>query len=137
MRSVLTDLTEWARSSDRDALPTILAMAREAEDLRRTAYALVDATTADPAATGASGAMTADGEPAEHVVARRLELRGRQLALLQRVAALNVAVGGGAAVTMGTTAERWLREAAFHMVQGQTAALRRALVNGLGTSASV
>ena len=54
-----------------------------------------------------------------------LEFRGRALVDVVRVATAAVAIAGGGAMTRSHPAQRWVREAAFYLVQQQTRPIRQ------------
>jgi alkylation response protein AidB-like acyl-CoA dehydrogenase len=109
LRALLDALARQAGERD---LPEAAAFADRAGEraaaLREAAYRLVD-----------------DVDPAERT-AERLDLRVAALGLLGRVAHAYVAACGGAAMSRRHRAQRWAREAMFHLVQAQTAAVRAA-----------
>ncbi len=67
-----------------------------------------------------------DEVPADEQVGERLRLRAESLQLLVATSGALVAAGAGAAMSLGHPAQRWAREALFHLVQAQTAAVREA-----------
>jgi len=85
-----------------------LRAAERGAALRQRAYRLVDEV------------------PAEEQVEQRLRLRAQTLHLLLTSSAALVAAGAGAAVSLGSPAQRYAREALFLLVQAQTAPVRAA-----------
>ena len=85
----------------------------ELDDLRGEAYRLLDE------------------EPADEQIERRLALRAASQELLVRATTGLVTARAGAAVRLSDPAQRWHREAMFHLVQAQTAAGRTATLTRL------
>ncbi|MDX6246541.1 MAG: hypothetical protein QOE76_4264, partial [Frankiales bacterium] len=83
----------------------------EAAGLRTAAYALID-----------------DVPPGERM-ADRLALRAAVLELLTAATAGLVAAGAGGSMSLGHPAQRWAREALFHLIQAQTPAVRAATLD--------
>ena len=92
------------------ALGLALALAEECQALRREAYALIDSTTG----------TTPD------LISQHRRLRAQALELAMRSAQAAVIAHAGAAMATGSPTERRLREAAFLLVQAQTADSRQA-----------
>jgi alkylation response protein AidB-like acyl-CoA dehydrogenase len=64
--------------------------------------------------------------PARECTAERTALRGELAALTVRAAHALIAARSGSALRADSPEQRWAREAAFHLVQAQTAAVRAA-----------
>ena len=64
--------------------------------------------------------------PAGERTAERTALRGELAALTVRAAHALIAARSGSALLADSPEQRWAREAAFHLVQAQTAAVRAA-----------
>ena len=64
--------------------------------------------------------------PAGERTAERTTLRGELAALTVRAAHALIAARSGSALLADSPEQRWAREAAFHLVQAQTAAVRAA-----------
>ena len=75
----------------------------------------------------------ADLPPTADDVGERLSLSARLLRLGVEITSTLVASLGGSAMTMSDPAQRWAREATFHLVFAQTSGLRAAV---LATAAS-
>lgn len=86
-------------------------LAAEASDVRAEAYALVDDV------------------PAGERVGDRLALRAAALDLLTTATTGLVAAGAGASMSLDHPAQRWAREALFHLIQAQTSAVRAATLS--------
>ena len=71
-----------------------------------------------------------DVPPGERV-GERTALRGELAALTVRAAHALVAARSGSGLLAGSPEQRWAREAAFHMVQAQTAPVRAAQLTAL------
>lgn len=113
-RAAVADLHRVGEQRGDDvALSLAASLARECREVRAEAYDLADAAAADHA-TG------------EATAGRRLELRAHALELGLRATAAHVALLAGRAMMTGGVAERRYREAAFLLVQAQTATTRRA-----------
>lgn len=67
-----------------------------------------------------------DEVPAGERVDERLALRVELLELTDRAASALVVAGSGMSMSLSNPAQRWAREALFHLVQAQTAPVRRA-----------
>lgn len=117
LRRVLVEMERLGRERDRpQATRLALALAENAVPLRQRAYAL-------------------RAEPAGRHVAERTALRGRLAELTVRAACALVAARSGAAMLSTSPEQRWAREAAFHLVQAQTAAVRDAQLRAFGETA--
>jgi alkylation response protein AidB-like acyl-CoA dehydrogenase len=109
LRAVLTRLR--AEAERRDEAPMFALAERlgaEAAGLRTAAYALIDDV------------------PAGERMADRLALRASALELVTVATAGLVAAGAGASMSLRHPAQRWAREALFHLIQAQTPAVRAA-----------
>lgn len=105
-RAVLAELAATAERRDDDQQREVATLlADQCRAIRARAYGLLG----DPGARS-----------------ERLDLRARSLDLAVRATTALVAARGGAAMDVGTPAERWVREAQFLLVQAQTAATRSA-----------
>jgi alkylation response protein AidB-like acyl-CoA dehydrogenase len=69
--------------------------------------------------------------PPDECVDERTALRGELTALTVRAAHALVAARSGSGLLAGSPEQRWAREAAFHMVQAQTAPVRAAQLTAL------
>lgn len=106
LRRLVAETDRTGRERDRPAVvDAAVALAAVADPLRECAYAL-----------------RANGGPAEE----RIALRGRIAELTVRAANTLVAARGGSAMLRPSPEQRWCREAAFHLVQAQTDAVRAA-----------
>ncbi len=115
LRRVLTALAELGVTRDRpEALDTAEVLAERAVPLRSEAYALLT------------------GVPLFERVAERTALRGEVTELLVRAAGALVAARSGSALLLGRPEQRWVREAAFHLIQAQTAGVRAAQLAAFG-----
>ena len=113
LRRVLTELEALGHQRDRaEALDTALELAHRAVPLRAETYTLLD-------------------EPPREHLARRTELRGRLAELTVRAATALIAARSGSAMLLSSPEQRWAREAAFHLVQAQTAEVRAAQLTAL------
>ena len=110
-------LTRLQAEGERRDEPTTVALAArlrsDAEQVRAEAYALVD----DVAPGGRS--------------TERLALRAAALDLLTTATTGLVAAGAGASMSLDHPAQRWAREALFHLIQAQTPAVRAATLERL------
>jgi hypothetical protein len=97
-----------------DAHDTAAALRARLDELRGRAYALADHLV-----------------PHEHV-AERLALRARSYDLTRAATTAAVVAGGGRAMSLDGTAQRLARKGRFLLIQGQTAAVRRAHLAALG-----
>ncbi len=97
-----------ARRDDGTAAALAQQLAQEGSRLRAVAYALVDEL------------------PAEEGIEQRLAVRAASLELVVRTATALVAATGGSAMALSAAPQRLAREAVFHLVQAQTAAVREA-----------
>jgi hypothetical protein len=109
LRRVLVELeqTGYARGGT-DAVAAAEALAAEAVPLRRHVYELLDDV------------------PAAERVDERQELRAAVGDLTVRATAALVAAQAGRAVLRTSPAQRWAREALFHLIQAQTVPVRAA-----------
>ncbi len=96
------------RREDPDAADLAARLGEELDDLRRTAYALVDHV------------------PAPDQLDDRLELRAASLELAVRAATGLVAATGGSAMALDAAPQRLARQALFLLVQAQTRPVRSA-----------
>ncbi|MDQ3885693.1 MAG: acyl-CoA/acyl-ACP dehydrogenase [Actinomycetota bacterium] len=113
LRRVLTELEALGHQRDSaEIVDTALALAHRVVPLRAETYALLD----EP--------------PGEHIT-RRTELRGKLAELTVRAAAALIAARSGSAMLLSSPEQRWAREAAFHLVQAQTAEVRAAQLTAL------
>jgi alkylation response protein AidB-like acyl-CoA dehydrogenase len=109
LRRVLVAMAELGTARDRpEAVETALAIAPRAAALRAEAYALL-----------------ADVPVAERVP-ERTALRAEITELTVRAAHAAIAARSGSAMLTGSPEQRWAREAAFHLIQAQTAGVRAA-----------
>jgi len=114
LRRVLVELHELGVRRDRpDAVDTALTLTEHAATCRAEAYALLF------------------GVPTLERVAERAALRGQVGALLVRAANALVAARSGSALLATSPEQRWVREAAFHLIQAQTAGVRAAQLAAL------
>jgi alkylation response protein AidB-like acyl-CoA dehydrogenase len=116
LRAALTRLR--AEAERRQEAPMFALAARlgsEGAELRRAAYALIDEV------------------PAGERMADRLALRAAALELLTVATAGLVAAGAGASMSLQHPAQRWAREALFHLIQAQTPAVRAATLERFAT----
>lgn len=110
-RECVRRLAETAsRRDDGTAAALAQALGQEGERLRRVAWTLAD-----------------DVPPAEHLE-DRLAVRASALELGLRTATALVAATGGSALALDAAPQRLVREAVFHLVQAQTAAVREAVL---------
>ncbi|MDQ6875083.1 MAG: acyl-CoA/acyl-ACP dehydrogenase [Actinomycetota bacterium] len=109
LRAVVAELVRTAeRRGSAEAADLAAALDAEGGSLRAEAYRLIDEV------------------PAGEAVDRRLALRATACELTVRAAAALIAAQAGAAMLLSSPAQRWAREALFHQVQAQTAAVRAA-----------
>jgi hypothetical protein len=107
LRRVLTALAELGAARGRpEAVDAALALAPRAAGLRREAYALLTDV------------------PMTERVPERAALRAEVTALTVHVAHALIAARSGSALLLGSPEQRWAREAAFHLIQAQTAGVR-------------
>ncbi len=107
--SVVVRLEEAAdRRDEPEARRVAAGLAEQAAGVRTAAYRLLDEV------------------PADEAIDERLALRARALELGVRAATALVAASGGAGMSLSSPAQRQAREALFHLVQAQTAPVRRA-----------
>ncbi len=76
-----------------------------------------------------------DEPPTLDDVAERLSLTARLLLLAVEITSTLVVSLGGSALALSQPAQRWAREATFHLVFAQTADLRQAVLAATGSSA--
>ena len=113
LRRVLTELEALGHQRDSaETVDTALALTHRAVPLRAETYALLD-------------------EPPREHIARRTELRGKLAELTVRAVAALIAARSGSAMLLSSPEQRWAREAAFHLVQAQTAEVRAAQLSAL------
>ena len=119
LRAVVDDLHRLgsARSQPR-ATEAAETLAHQTRQLRARAYSLIDSF------------------PDDEAIEERLQLRSGSLQLALRATAARIAAEGGFAMTMRSPAQRWAREAMFHLVQAQTQPLREALLAGFAKAAA-
>ena len=111
-RAVVGALHDTARRRSDAAAEALAAdLAEELSDVRARAYALVDDVAPDEG------------------VDERLALRAHVHELNHRACAALVTARAGGAMRLSDDAQRWSREAMFHLVQAQTAATRAALLD--------
>ncbi len=109
LRRVLVALADLGTARDRpEAVDAALALAPRAAYLRAEAYAL------------------AGGVPPAERVPERTALRAEVTELAVRAAHALIAARSGSAMLLGSPEQRWAREAAFHLIQAQTAGVRAA-----------
>lgn len=115
LRRVVTALGELGVERDRpEAVELAVGLAPRVDALRGEVYALLAEV------------------PLTERVPERTALRAEVTALLVRVAHALVAARSGSALLRGSPEQRWAREAAFHLVQAQSADVRRAQLAALG-----
>ena len=115
LRRVLVALAELGTARDRpEAVDAALALAPRAAHLRSEAYALVG------------------GVPPAERVRERTALRAEVTELTVRAAHALIAARSGSAMLLGSPEQRWAREAAFHLIQAQTAGVRVAQLAAFG-----
>ena len=109
LRRVLVELERCGLERDRpEALDAAHTLGERAAALRAVAYTLLHDVAAGDR------------------IRERTLLRGELAELTVRSANALVAARSGSAVLLGSPEQRWAREAMFHLVQGQTAAIRAA-----------
>lgn len=109
LRRVLVALAELGTARDRpEAVDTALALAPRAVHLRSEAYALISDVRA--------------GERVQERTAVRAEIAE----LTVRATHALIAARSGSAMLTSSPEQRWAREAAFHLIQGQSAGVRAA-----------
>ncbi|MCY7340340.1 MAG: acyl-CoA/acyl-ACP dehydrogenase [Pseudonocardia sp.] len=109
LRRVLVALAELGAARDRpQAVDLALDLARQAADRRAEAYALLTSV------------------PLFERVPERTMLRAEATELTVRAANALIAARSGSALLLGRPEQRWAREAAFHLIQAQTAGVRAA-----------
>jgi alkylation response protein AidB-like acyl-CoA dehydrogenase len=117
LRRMLGALAELGATRDRpQALELAHALAERAAYCRSEAYALLT------------------GVPLFERVAERAALRGEVAELAVRTAHALIVARAGSALLLGSPEQRWAREAAFHLVQAQTDAVRAAQLAAFGRS---
>jgi alkylation response protein AidB-like acyl-CoA dehydrogenase len=117
LRRILRELHALGSRRDRpEAVDAALTMAARAADRRSEAYALLT------------------GVPMMERVAERAALRAEVGQLTVRAANALVAARSGSSLLLTSPEQRWLREAAFHLVQAQTARVRAAQLAALASS---
>ena len=115
--AVLTRMeSEGARRGEPSTLSLAARLGAEAVGVRAAAYALIDDV------------------PAGERMAERLALRAAALRLVTTATAGLVAAGAGGSMSLTHPAQRWAREALFHLIQAQTPAVRAATLDQLGRS---
>jgi alkylation response protein AidB-like acyl-CoA dehydrogenase len=119
LRAAVDDLlllgTERAQPAAVDAAH---AFAEQVRVQRARAYGFIDEVDPDEALEG------------------RLMVRAAALVLLLQVTSARVVAEGGAAMLLRSPAQRWAREALFHLVQAQTQPLREAVLGDLARDAT-
>ncbi len=114
LRRVVVALAALGEERERpEAVEAALTLAGRAAALRADGYAL-----------------STEVAPAERQ-AERVTLRAEVAALTVRAAQALVAARSGGALLAGSPEQRWAREATFHLVQAQTAAVRAAQLAAL------
>lgn len=110
VRRVLGALAELGEARDRpEAVDAARSLAERAAPLRDETYALM-------------------AQPVFERIPERITLRAEVTELAVRAANALVAARSGSALLTGRPEQRWMREAAFHLVQAQTAGVRVAQV---------
>lgn len=92
---------------------------------------LAERLAEDSSAVRAQAYALVDDVPADERVADRLALRATALDLLTTATTGLVAAGAGASMSLDHPAQRWAREALFHLIQAQTPAVRAATLGRL------
>ncbi len=109
LRRTLVALAELGSARERpEAVELAMTLAERAADRRAEVYALRDEV------------------PMYERVPERTALRGEVTELAVRAANALVAARSGSALLLTSPEQRWAREAAFHLIQAQTPAVRRA-----------
>ncbi len=117
LRCVLVALAELGTARDRpDAVDAALALAPLAARLRAEAYALIRDV------------------PLFERVPERTALRAEVTELTVRATHALIAARSGSAMLLGSPEQRWAREAAFHLIQAQTAGVRAAQLSAFTRS---
>jgi alkylation response protein AidB-like acyl-CoA dehydrogenase len=114
LRAVVARLkTEGERRGETGTTDLAHLLDQRASAVRAQAYSLVDDV------------------PADERVDERLALRAEALDLLTTATTGLVAAGAGASMSLDHPAQRWAREALFHLIQAQTPAVRAATLSRL------
>jgi len=114
LRRIVVAVAELGDERERpDAVHAAFHLGGRAAALREQAYAL------------------RFGTPADERLAERTTLRGELAALTVQAAHALIAARSGSALLADSDEQRWAREAAFHLVQAQTAAVRAAQLTAL------
>jgi alkylation response protein AidB-like acyl-CoA dehydrogenase len=109
LRRTLVALAELGETRDRpEAVELALALAERAAHVREEAYTLLT------------------GVPLHERVPERTALRAEVAELAVRTANALIAARSGSALLLSSPEQRWAREAAFHLIQAQTAGVRTA-----------
>jgi hypothetical protein len=109
LRRMLVALAELGATRDRpEAVEAAHALAERADGVRAEVYALLTEV------------------PLFERVAERRALRAAVTELTVRTAGALVAARSGSALLLTSPEQRWAREAAFHLIQAQTAGVRSA-----------
>jgi alkylation response protein AidB-like acyl-CoA dehydrogenase len=107
--------------------PVLARMRWEGERRHEPATAaLAERMGNDAAALRAAAYRLIDDVPAGEAMADRLAIRAEALELVTAATAALVAAGAGASMALTHPAQRWAREALFHLIQAQTAPVRAA-----------
>jgi hypothetical protein len=115
LRRMLTALAELGAAKDRpEAVDLAMSLAQRAADRRAEAYALLT------------------GLPLFERVPERTALRAEVTELGVRTANALIAARSGSALLLDSPEQRWAREAAFHLIQAQTAGVRVAQLAAFG-----
>jgi len=115
LRRVLVELERTGARRDRpEAVRLAGALARRAAPLRERAYRLLARV------------------PPARRLAERVALRAALAELCVRAAHALIAARAGAAMLLANPEQRWAREAAFHLIQAQTDAVRAAQLAAFG-----
>ena len=109
-------------------LRAVVAELERTADRRGSAEAaeLADALDGEGGALRAAAYRLIDDVPAAERIDERLRIRAAACELTVRASAALVCAQAGAAMLRSSPAQRWAREALFHLVQAQTAAVRAA-----------
>jgi alkylation response protein AidB-like acyl-CoA dehydrogenase len=107
--------------------PVLARMRREGERRHEPAtVALAARLGADASALRTAAYALIDDVPVGERMAERLAIRAQTLELVTTATAGLVAAGAGGSMSLTHPAQRWAREALFHLIQAQTAAVRAA-----------